>query len=88
MEELVGAWIEDTSSTEEVHHLTLKDNGTGRFYISNDGKVDENGLMNITWFASDGTFSMRIEGGEVETSAYFISNGKFHVGEVVYKRLK
>ena len=88
MEDLVGAWIEDTTSTKEVFHLTLKADGTGRFYVSNDGKVDENGLINITWFAADNKFTMKKEGGEVESAPYSIKKDRLYIGEIVYRKMK
>lgn len=85
--EIIGSWVEDTSSTVEVFHLIINSNNTAVFWAEDNGVVDSQGKKNCTWVINGGTITITYPGNDVESMNYRISGGKLYIGEIVYKRV-
>lgn len=73
----VGTWVEKTNGTLEVFHYQFNSNGTGYHWATDNGVIDKQGKISITWTASGS--NMKINYGSNDIAEFVCS---FNKGEL------
>lgn len=84
-DKLIGLWIEKTDDVIEVHHMDLKENNIGYFWITDDGEIYGE-KENIIWSATKTKFTSTFNNEETENFDYQLVKDTLYLGEIVYVR--
>ena len=84
-DKLIGLWIEKTDDVIEVHHMDLKENNIGYFWITDDGEIYGE-KENIICSATKTKFTSTFNNEETENFDYQLVKDTLYLGEIVYVR--
>ena len=85
-DKLIGLWIQKTDNVIEVFNMELKGNHVGFHWATDNGEIDEQGKIPMTWSATKTKFTSTFNNEETETFDYQLIKDTLYLGEIVYVR--
>lgn len=88
--QLVGKWVEDTNSTQEVLNIELNNNKTGFQWRTNNGEIDKYGKESFVWNATGSEVTIILDKGGSMALKYIIKGDKLYISSgdetIIYLR--